>query len=348
VVNDANDRHRRAQRALLDWYDRTRRDLPWRRTRDPYAKWIAETMLQQTQVQTVLPYYRRFLKAFPSIGALDRAPRDRVLALWSGLGYYRRALNLKRAAGAIVHVHGGKIPRDFRALRALPGIGDYTAGALMSMAFGAPYPAVDGNARRVLARLFDAAREKSLREIAARLVAISRPGDFNQALMDLGATVCLPREPRCPQCPLAARCAARKHGNIQNRFAPKPAVRKIDWPLALIEKDGKILLRRRPRGGILPGLWELPGGERKKSESLRTTLERQLDGAGDRVKLENVVGVIRHSITNRRIRAPVYRCVAAGDAPLPARGWRWFALSTLDRHPLSSLSLKAARLVSRS
>ncbi len=343
-----NGKPERVQRALLDWYDRTRRDLPWRRTRDPYAKWIAETMLQQTQVQTVLPYYRRFLKALPSIGALDRARRDRVLALWSGLGYYRRALNLKRAAAAIVNVHGGKIPRDFRALRALPGIGAYTAGALMSMAFGAPYPAVDGNARRVLARLFDAATEKSVREIAARLVAISRPGDFNQALMDLGATVCLPREPRCPQCPLASRCAARKRGNIQNRLAPRPAARKIDWPLALIEKDGKILLRRRPRGGILPGLWEIPGGERKKSESLRTALARHLDGAGGWVKLENVVGVIRHSITNRRIRAPVYRCVATGGASLPARGWRWFRLSSLGRYPLSSLSLKAARLITKS
>jgi A/G-specific adenine glycosylase len=348
VVNDENDRHRRIQRALLDWYDRTRRDLPWRRTRDPYAKWIAETMLQQTQVQTVLPYYRRFLKAFPSIGALDRARRDRVLALWSGLGYYHRALNLKRAAAVIVNVHGGKIPRDFRALCALPGIGAYTAGALMSMAFGEPYPAVDGNARRVLARLFDAATEKSLREIAARLVAISRPGDFNQALMDLGATVCLPREPRCGECPLASRCAARKRGNIQNRLAPKPAVRKIDWPLALIEKDGKILLRRRPRGGILPGLWEIPGGERKKSESLRAALERHLDGAGDRVKLENVMGVIRHSITNRRIRARVYRCACESPVSAPEPGWRWFALSSLHRHPLSSLSLKAARLITKS
>lgn len=348
MANDENDRRRRVQRALLDWYDRTRRDLPWRRTRDPYAKWIAETMLQQTQVQTVLPYYRRFLKAFPSVDALDRARRDRVLALWSGLGYYRRATNLKAAARKIARTHGGKIPSDFRALRALPGVGDYTAGALMSMAFGAPYPAVDGNARRVLARLFDAATEKSARETAARLVAISRPGDFNQALMDLGATVCLPREPRCGECPLASRCAARKRGSVQNRLARKPAVRKIDWPLALIEKDGRILLRRRPRGGILPGLWELPGGEKKKNESVRAALERHLDGAGNRVNLENVMGVIRHSITNRRIRAPVYRCVAAGGASVPARGWRWFRISSLGRYPLSSLSLKAARLAAPS
>ena len=342
------DKHRRIRRALLAWYDRTRRDLPWRRTRDPYRIWIAETMLQQTQVKTVIPYYRRFLKAFPSVGALDRARREAVLALWSGLGYYRRAVNLKAAAGKITRDHGGKIPRGYRALCALPGIGDYTAGALMSIAFGEPYPAVDGNARRVLTRLFDIKTEKSVREVAARLVQISRPGDLNQALMDLGAAVCLPREPRCLQCPVASRCAARKRGNIRQRRAPKPAVRKIDWPLALIENNGKILLRRRPDGGILPGLWEIPGGERKKNESVRTALRRHLDGARGEVKLKSVMGVIRHNITNRRIRARVYRCACANDLSPPAGGWRWFLLSSLHRHPLSSLSLKAARLIARS
>jgi A/G-specific adenine glycosylase len=340
-------KHEPVQRALLAWYGRTRRELPWRRTRDPYAIWIAETMLQQTQVKTVLPYYRRFLKAFPSVGALDRARRDRVLALWSGLGYYRRATNLKAAARKISRAHGGEIPRDFHALRALPGIGDYTAGALMSIAFDAPYPALDGNARRVLSRLFDLKTEKSVREVAARLARTSRPGDLNQALMDLGATVCLPQEPRCPQCPVASRCAARRRGTIHKQLAPKPAVRKIDWPLALIEKNGKILLRRRPGGGILPGLWELPGGERKKSEALRAALRRHLDGAGDKVKPQSVMGVIRHSITNRRIRAPVFRCACADSVPLPARSWRWFPLSSLHRHPLSSLSLKAAKLITR-
>ncbi|HEY3302511.1 MAG TPA: A/G-specific adenine glycosylase [Candidatus Binatia bacterium] len=342
------DKHERVQRALISWYGRTRRELPWRQTRDPYAIWIAETMLQQTQVKTVLPYYRRFLKAFPCVGALDRARRDAVLAHWSGLGYYRRAINLKRAAATIVNVHGGKLPRDFHALRALPGIGDYTAGALMSIAFDEPYPALDGNARRVLARLFDIDTEKSVRQAAARLARISRPGDLNQALMDLGATVCLPREPRCPRCPVASRCSTLRRGTIHKRAAPKLATRKIDWPLALIEKNGKILLRRRPSGGILPGLWEIPGGERKNKETLQAALRRNLDGLGRRVKLQSAMGVIRHSITNRRIRAPVFRCACAGGAAFPARNWRWFRLSSLHRHPLSSLSLKAAKLLAPS
>jgi A/G-specific adenine glycosylase len=341
------DKHERVHRALLEWYDRTRRELPWRRTRDPYTIWIAETMLQQTQVKTVLPYYTRFLKKFPSMKALDRGRSESVLALWSGLGYYRRALNLKEAARKIVSHHGGEIPRDFRALTALPGVGDYTAGALMSIAFGAPYPAIDGNTRRALSRLFGLKTEKTIRQAAARLVAISRPGDLNQALMDLGATVCLPREPLCGRCPVARRCRARKHGSFHQYVAPKPAMRNIDWPLALIEKNGKILLRRRPGGGILPGLWEVPGGERKKKETLQAALRRNLDGFGRRVKIKSAMGAIRHSITNRRIRAPVYRCVCTADAFLPRPGWRWFLLSSLHRHPLSSLSLKAARFLAQ-
>ncbi|HEY2988102.1 MAG TPA: A/G-specific adenine glycosylase [Candidatus Binatia bacterium] len=341
-----SDKHKRVRRALLAWYGRTRRDLPWRRTRDPYAIWIAETMLQQTQVKTVLPYYRRFLRAFPSVAALDRARREDVLALWSGLGYYRRAINLKAAARTIVREYQGHMPRDFRALRALPGIGDYTAGALMSIAFDAPYPALDGNARRVLARLFNARTENNLRQNAARLAAAPRPGDFNQALMDLGATVCLPREPRCSKCPVASCCGARKSGRTRLRGRrAKPVTRNIDWPLALVENTGKILLRRRPAGGILPGLWEIPGGERKKNETLRAALRRHLNGAGKLIKPQSLMAVIRHTITNRKIRAPVYLCT--GTARPRGPRWRWVRVSSLGRHPLSSLSLKAARLLAR-
>jgi A/G-specific adenine glycosylase len=342
-----DDKHARVRRALVKWYDRAKRDLPWRRAGDPYAIWIAETMLQQTQVKTVLPYYRRFLEAFPSVAALAEARREKVLALWSGLGYYRRALNLKKAARKIARAHGGKLPRDIRALRALPGIGPYTAGALMSIAFDAPYPALDANARRVLARLFDIEGEGDLERVAMRLVAGPRPGDFNQALMDLGATVCLSRKPRCANCPVGRWCRARKSGALRlgGPVRRKPAARNVDWPLAVITKNGKILLRRRPSGGILPGLWEIPGGERKKSEPLRSALLRELDALGGSVKLESLMGVVRHSITNRRIRAPVYLCAGAASSARPARGWRWFPLASLDQYPLSSLSLKAARLV---
>jgi A/G-specific adenine glycosylase len=347
-MQSAHDTQRPIRRALLRWYDRRRRDLPWRRTRKPYAIWVAETMLQQTQVKTVIPYYGRFLEAFPTIEALAKARRDKVLALWSGLGYYRRALNLQSAAKKIIREHRGNLPRDWQALRALPGIGDYTAGALMSIAFRRRYPALDGNARRALTRLFGLTTEHELRRVAAELVSPSRPGEFNQALMELGSTICLPRNPLCPQCPVRCYCSARRSGII-HRLLPssKSPIRKIDWPLAVIQKDGKILLRRRPESGILAGLWELPGGERRKGESLKAVFSRHLDSLGARVMAKSAAGVIRHSITNRNIRAPVYRCRFRGNLPIANRRWRWLSLSILESFPLSTMSRKALKLVTR-
>jgi len=334
---------------LLGWYDRNRRDLPWRRTKDPYAIWIAETMLQQTQVKTALAYYERFLRTFPTIEALDRASVDEVLTVWSGLGYYRRAENLKKAAWQIIRRHGGKIPQDFRALRALPGVGPYTAGALMSIGFNRAYPALDGNARRVVARLFNVQREKDLRVIGKQLVSPSRPGHFNQALMELGSKICLARSPDCPICPIARSCAARRSGRVEERASSsaKPGIKKVEWPLVLVQNKGKILLRRRPPGGILGGLWELPGGERKKGEALKDALARHLNGLGDQVSLGSPIGEIRHSITRHRIRAPLFVSVCPGEKKirLPHPRWRWLPLSSLHRYPLSALSLKAIRLL---
>jgi len=189
---------RQIRRSLLRWYDKTRRDLPWRHTHDPYAVWIAETMLQQTQVKTVLPYYRRFLGIFPTLKSLDRAPKEKVLALWSGLGYYRRAENLKEAARILASKYGGTLPRDYKALLQLPGVGPYTAGALMSIAFKQRYPALDGNAKRVISRLLNLRTEGKVSEGAWQLVPRSRPGHFNQALMELGSGICHPKNPSCP------------------------------------------------------------------------------------------------------------------------------------------------------
>lgn len=339
----------RIRRRLLAWYEKNRRDLPWRRTRDPYAIWIAETMLQQTQVTTVLPYYRRFLNAFPTIKALDRAAKDDVLALWAGLGYYRRAENLKKAARIITRKHQGKMPRDFAALQTLPGVGPYTAGALASIAFNRPYPALDANACRVLARMFDVRGEKDLRDIGGRLVPRSRPGDWNQALMELGATICLARDPNCPLCPISPFCAAWR----SRRFHSKPLaaanqrVQEIQWPLVVIQNNEKILLRRRPAAALLGGLWEVPGGERKKGESLKAALTRHLDGLGRIVSPASFVGEVRHSITYRRIRAPVFHCAHEKKSLRSRSNWRWASLNLLHRYPLSSLSLKAIKLVTQ-
>lgn len=340
----------RISQRLLRWYDRERRDLPWRRTSDPYAIWLAEVMLQQTQVATALPFYRRFLKTFPNVAALDRATMDEVLSLWSGLGYYRRARNLKRAARQLMEEYGGKIPCDFDALRRLPGVGRYTAGAVMSIAFGRHYAALDGNALRVLARVFmlhwDAAIEKKARELLPR----RRPGDFNQALMELGSTVCRARQPLCPVCPLAACCAARESGSV--RLAAASVRRRKqearDWPLALVRSNGKILLRRRPAGSaLLEGLWEVPGDLQKKREGRLAVLRRVLAGLPAKIELKGVVGEFRHHITYRRLRVLLFDCGVEVKRGALSPEWRWVPLHSARELPLSALSSKAIALLGR-
>ncbi len=315
--------------ALLRWYDLNRRDLPWRRTRDPYAIWVSETMLQQTQVATVLPYYHRFMEAFPSVEALDRAPLDTVRSTWSGLGYYRRALNLKHAAGVLVSRHRGRLPDDYDALLKLPGVGRYTAGAVMSIAFQRPYPAVDGNVRRVYARLFGLTDPKAVDEAARRMVSRSRPGDFNQALMELGATVCLPGTPLCERCPLAHWCRARASGSFELPRRRRVETKAVEWSLVIIESESRILLHRRPDDGLLAGLWELPAPETLPP----AVAEASLAGPP--------IAVIRHAITDKRITAPVY--LLRRKVRVRGKAWRWVDLARLSSYPLSSLCTKALR-----
>ena len=337
------------RRKLLLWYDKNRRDLPWRRSRDPYAIWVAETMLQQTQVATVAPYYERFLENFPTVDALARAPLKKVLALWSGLGYYRRARNLKVAARILVRRHGGCLPTNYDDLLALPGVGDYTAGALMSIAFQKPYPAIDSNARRVLGRLFNSTGEKKLNAAAAELVSRSRPGQFNQGLMELGATLCTPNSPLCIECPIALECAARLSDRAAKETAPqtRQATRQVTWPLAVVRRRGKILLRRRSAGGILAGLWELPGGELGGHKSTRAYLKRHLRELHGALESELHIGEFRHSITDRRIRSPLYLFDIRRNTELtrPGPNWRWVSPASLRGYPVSSMTLKALRIL---
>jgi A/G-specific adenine glycosylase len=335
------------RRRLLRWYDKNKRDLPWRNTKDPYAIWVAETMLQQTQVKTVLPYYERFLKAFPSVEALAQAPRQRILRVWSGLGYYRRAEYLRQAARQLVRRHQGKIPRDYDQLRSLPGIGDYTAGALLSIAFHQSYPALDGNARRVLTRIFNWTDDRALHDRAVRLVPVSEPGDFNQALMELGATLCTPRAPNCAACPVANDCAARLRNPLPVHSSARRQSRfkEVTWPLAIVRHRGKILLRRRAAGGLLARLWEFPGGETKPREKLENFLRRQLRALAARSALRRI-GEFRHTITYRRIRAPIYLVdyQSALKIHLPAPHWQWTERSELADYPISSMTRKALRV----
>ena len=253
--------------ALLEWYELNKRDLPWRHTRDPYRIWISEIMLQQTRVEAVKPYYARFLEAFPTVSDLAAAPEERLLKLWEGLGYYSRARNLQRAAQEIVSRYGGQMPRDERALRALPGIGDYTAGAIASIAFGIPAPAVDGNVLRVLSRLradeSDIALPQTKKAWSERLrpSVPENAGDFAQALIELGATVCVPNAaPHCVDCPLAEFCLARQRG-LTDAIPVKSAKkeRRIEHRTVLVIGDGeRYVIGKRPEKGLLAGLYELP------------------------------------------------------------------------------------------
>ncbi len=335
------------RRKLLRWYERGHRDLPWRRTTDPYAIWIAETMLQQTQVVTVVPYYQRFLKRFPTIKALARAPLRQVLTVWSGLGYYRRAENLRKSARELMLNHHGRLPDDYDMLLSLPGIGDYTAGALMSIAFGRAYPALDGNARRVLGRIFRLRSDAELRELARLLVPKTRPAAFNQAVMELGATLCAPKKPRCEECPVALHCRANQSHAASEIVTRRPQSPKdVTWPIAIVRHRGKFLLRRRSSGGILAGLWEFPGGAVQK-EAIGAGLTQHLRELSRSLGRCRPIGVLRHRITNRKIHAPIFLIdvVPYAEISLANSNWRWVAPSSLHRHPVSSMTLKAAKLL---
>ena len=286
--------------ALLRWYRRHRRALPWRGTHDPYRVWVSEIMLQQTRVETVRDYYRRWLRAFPTLAAVARAPVARVLKLWEGLGYYNRARNLHRAARQL----RGRVPATVAELRELPGIGRYTAGAIASIAYGQRVPVVDGNVARVFTRIF--ARSTGHWELAETLVPARHCGDFNQALMELGALVCLPGQPRCEECPLQAVC---RRGRLPARRAAP--LRAVTEHALFIVRGGKIFLRQRPATGLLAGLWELPAGE--AGPALLT---------------------LRHVITNRHITL----CVHAGRA---GRTGRWFTRRQVQAIPMAAAHRRA-------
>ena len=271
------------RRALLKWYRREKRDLFWRGTSDPYAVWVVEIILQQTRVEQGGPYIKRFLAAFPTVQDLARATPDRVLKLWEGLGYYTRARNLHKAAKIIADERSGRFPETAEDWQQLPGVGRYTAGAIASIAFGESAPVLDGNVKRVLARLIDldasiddGAVTENLWALAALFVRGKLPGDFNQAMMELGANVCTPRAPACEVCPVSKFCFAFERGTQSQRPVrkPKKAVPHYEIVVAAIKKNGRYLLGKRPPEGLLGGLWEFPGGKVKPGETHAAALRR--------------------------------------------------------------------------
>jgi A/G-specific adenine glycosylase len=315
---DPAARTRTIRRSLLAWFADNARDMPWRRTRDPYAIWVSEVMLQQTQVDTVIPYYHRFMETFPTIDRLASTHLDRLLKIWEGLGYYTRARNLHKAARAVVENHGGQIPDDLDALLSLPGVGRYTAAAVGSIAFGLAAAVLDGNVIRVLSRLDcikdDPSKPKNrdkLWQRAEDLLDSAHPGDFNQAMMELGATVCLPRNPLCLTCPIAAACIARARG-LQDKLPVRKKAAKLPLrvvAVGLIWKSGKLLIDKRKPEGLLGGLWEFPGGKRLRGEKLTATIVREAKEELDIViEPGRQICVVDHTYSHFRVRLHVFEC----------------------------------------
>jgi A/G-specific adenine glycosylase len=346
------------QSQLLTWAEISLRDLPWRQVRDPYRVWVSEIMLQQTRVETVIPYYLRWMKQFPTIDALSRADLGEVLKAWEGLGYYARGRNLHRAAQIVVQEHGGQLPASREPLLALPGIGPYTVGAILSLAFDQDAAVLDGNVRRVLSRLFaidDAPREPTTRArlwaLAEMLVPEGRAGRFNEALMDLGATVCIPRGPHCGLCPLNAVCRAYALGDPEGypprrRRTPTP---HYDVAAGVIWHDERLLIAQRPLDGLLGGLWEFPGGKRQSGETLPQCLQRELREELDiEVEVGERLTVIRHAFTHFRITVYAFECryLSRGDPKaVGVQAWRWVTLPELDDFALPVVDRKIAAVV---
>jgi A/G-specific adenine glycosylase len=341
---------------LLAWYAQHARDLPWRGQNDPYAVWVSEIMLQQTRVETVIPYFTRWMERFPTLHALAHSTEQEVLKLWEGLGYYSRARNLHRAARLMVEQYGGEFPRDLKELRRLPGIGRYTAGAIASIAFGVDAPALDGNIRRVLARLFNVAEpirssqgERRLWELAAMHLPPGRAAAYNQALMDLGATICTPQKPACDRCPIRQFCQAWQLGvqderpvRLQNPATPHHVV-----TAAVIRKGEQVLLAQRPKSGLLGGLWEFPGGKLQAGESLTECLQREIrEELGAEICVQQEIGVYRHAYTHFRVTLHAYHCSLKDGAhprPLQVEDIRWATLTSLNDYPMGKIDRLIAR-----
>ncbi|WP_068515061.1 A/G-specific adenine glycosylase [Leptolyngbya sp. O-77] len=339
------------RRSLLIWYADHARELPWRHSRDPYAIWISEIMLQQTQVKTVIPYYERWLTQFPTVTALAAAEQTQVLKAWEGLGYYARARNLHRAAQVIVEQHGGQFPADLATALTLPGIGRTTAGGILSVAFNQPVPILDGNVKRVLARLLALAVPPgralaALWQASEAILDPQRPRDFNQALMDLGATCCTPRNPACLRCPWQPYCLAHQR-NMQNELpiaetrAPLP--HKQIGVAVIWNEQGHILIDRRKPEGLLGGLWEFPGGKIEPGETVQDCIRREIrEELGIEIEVGDRLMVIDHAYTHFRVTLNVYHCrhLSGHPQPIECDEVRWVTAAELDQFPFPKANLQ--------
>ncbi|MEQ9454865.1 MAG: A/G-specific adenine glycosylase [Phycisphaeraceae bacterium] len=351
--------------ALLAWHREHRRDLPWRAPwcsrPDPYRVLVSEVMLQQTQVATVIPYFHRFIEAFPSVEVLAAADPDRVMKLWQGLGYYSRARRLQACAEAIVQQHGGRVPSTFEDLRALPGLGDYTAGAIASIAFGESVPAIDGNVSRVLSRIDDIdlpvdrpEGKRAVREAANELLVVlskSRVGGaggggmVNESLMELGATICTPRDPKCLHCPVSDQCLALSRGTVLRRpiTTPKREPRAVEHHVVAIERNGKYLFRQRPKSGLWAEMWELPTLERP-SVKAATLTDWVTESFGLEVRKPTKVQSFEHRTTHRLITFTLWQAEVTSGRLRSGSGL-WRKPGDVDDLPLANPQVRVVGLL---
>ncbi len=337
---------------LLSWFGANRRAMPWRETKDPYMIWLSEVMLQQTQVDTVIPYYQRFIEVFPDPESLSKAPEDDVLKLWEGLGYYRRCHHFIAAVRDVCADYGGRIPDDPHIFRRLPGVGDYTTAAVMSIAYGHVLPVVDGNVIRVITRIYriadDTTKTKTrmlIRDMMAALIPSDSPGDFNQAVMELGALVCTPKKPLCGECPLNDLCRAFQHRDISlYPFSPKKMkIPQYPVGLALIMKDGRFLIQKRPSKGHLAGLWELPGGKAEGDESAETAMLRKCrEELGLTVEVCGMAAQASHVYSHFKIHVSVFSCTvgAQREKDLKHQPFMWITPSDIPSYAFPAVNLK--------
>jgi A/G-specific adenine glycosylase len=346
---------------LLEWYDKNARALPWRFEQSAYRTWISEIMLQQTQVYTVIPYFERWMAKFPDVAALAAASEQDVLSIWEGLGYYSRARNLHKAAQALVREYGGRLPQTVEALKELPGIGPYTAAAIASIAFGQDEATVDGNIRRVFSRVFNLTEplrspdgEKRIWDLAEANLPSGKAGAYNQALMDLGATICTPKSPACERCPVASACQARALGVAEERPVkpPRRAVPSLTVTAAVIRRDdGRVLLTKRPPEGLLGGLWEFPGGTLEETDAdLQACLRREIqEELGVEVQVGEGFGTYKHAYTHFRIELHAFCCtIALGQDPqaIECDDLAWVDIEDLGDYPMGKVDRRIAdRLV---
>jgi len=342
---------------VLHWYASNKRELPWRDSPDPYKVWVSEIMLQQTRVETVIPYFNRWMKQFPTVEKLSYATEQEVLSVWEGLGYYSRVRNLHNAASIVIDQYEGRVPKDLSELRKLPGIGRYTASAIASMAFGTDVATLDGNLRRVFARVFNVAEptdttkgEKILWALAEKNLPNGHAGDYNQALMDLGSLICHPQNPTCSLCPLRGICLGRKLGIQEQRPVKKPKMKVPHYTVTagVIWRKGKVLLAKRPSKGLLGGMWEFPGGKVESGESLEACLSREImEELGVPIRVGGELGTYRHAYTHFRITLHAFTCdILSGDPQaLEASELSWVPPSQLGRYPMGKVDrLIATRL----